>query len=324
MTMKIAKTNFLMALFLALLLCVIRVSPAYAAPKTVVGAMLKEYRKPSRDECDILVAKRQYQTIQSAIDAATVGDRVCVKAGKYNEDVLINKPITLSGRGPKKSIINGQNSSGNVIVNADNVVIEGFTINGAGSDYTHAALTIGEGLNNVSVQYNRIKAGDGALALRADGGQHGHLIRHNVLEGNNAPQIALVNGQPSVGKPSDDIRFLNNSFIGTVEKTERQDTGIALISQATNNEIKRNAFDVTGTIQELIQVSYSSNTINENNLNSDTFSDLAGIPVKVRAGYDGTTNAENNWWSDLDPSDNIQGDIDFTPFAAKPFKQKKY
>lgn len=316
--------NIAKAASLTVLLGLFGVNPAYAAPKTVIGANLKEYRKPAKEACDITVSKKQNTTIQAAIDNAVAGDRICVSPGNYDEDVLVDKAITLSGFGPKKAIINGQTPNGNVIINAADVIIEGFTISGVGSTYQHGALIIGEGLTNVTVQYNHIKAADGALALRADGGQNGHLIQHNILEGNNSPQIALVNGQPSVGKPSNDIRFLNNSFIGTVSTTERDDTGIVLATQATNNEIKRNSFDAVGSIQELVQCAYSSNVINENNLNSDTFSDLAGIPVKVRAGFDGTTNAENNWWGDGDPSDNIQGYIDFTPFATMPFKQKKY
>ncbi len=304
------KINVTNVLILTVFLFTFVVSPAYAAPKIVVGAIPKEYKKPKKKDCDIIVSKRKHQTIQSAIDAAIAGDRICVRKGRYNEDVLINKSITLSGRRPRKTVINGQTPNGNMLISADNVVVEGFTIKGIGSNYGHAALIIGEGLTNVTVQYNRIKSGNGALALRAGGGQQSHLIQHNILKGKNSPQIALINGQPTVGKPSDDISFINNTFIGTVNKTSRQDTGIVLASGATNNVIKRNAFDVNGSIQGLIGVAYSSNTINENNLNSDTFSDLAGIPVKVGAGYDGTTNAENNWWGDLDPSDNIQGDID--------------
>lgn len=321
LVMIMKKTNGRKALLLALF--IFAANFAYAAPKIVVGANLNEYKSPRQKECDIVVSQQQYPTIQTAIDVADIGDRVCVNNGEYNEDVLVNKVIRLSGQNPKKTIINGQTPNGNVLITADNVVIEGFTINGVGSDYGHAALIIGEGLTNVFVQYNHIKADNGTLALRA-GGQGGHLIQHNILEGNNSPQIALVNGQPSVGKPSNDIKFLNNTFTGTVNPTLRDDTGVVLISQATNNVIQRNVFDVTGALEGLITCAYGSNEINENNLNSDTFSHLTNTPVKVRAGYDSTTNAENNWWGDLDPSDNIQGDIDFTPFVTKPLNQTQY
>ena len=52
--------------------------------------------------------------------------------------------------------------------------------------------------------------------------------------------------------------------------------------------------------------------INENNFNSN-------VIRKVGNGWPATVNAENNWWGDLDPSDNVQLGVDFTPFATSPF-----
>ena len=83
---------FLLFIFLSLSL-----APVFALrPKPlVIGAALKEYRQPSRRDCDIKVP-RQFSTIQSAIDAAVNGETICVGRGTYNEDVTINTTGTSS------------------------------------------------------------------------------------------------------------------------------------------------------------------------------------------------------------------------------------
>lgn len=298
--------------------------PTFAAKPLVIGADLKEFKPLHKKQCNITVPT-QYATIQAAVNASVNGNTVCVNAGTYNENVLITKSIVLSGHGTlhQPSIINGQTSGyvGAVRIEADNVLVEGFIIIGIGTDYQNGALRIAESHSGVTIQYNQIKAGNGELAFLTDGFQNNHVIQNNILTGTNSPQVALVNGQPSVSKPSNNIKFLNNTFNGTVNPTSRDDTGIVLTSQATNNIINRNIFNTTGTIHEIIQCSYSSNIINENNLNSSSFSPLTNTPVKVRASGEGLTNAKNNWWGDLNPSDNIQGNIDFADFATIPFKQ---
>jgi pectin methylesterase-like acyl-CoA thioesterase len=299
------------------------VTAVSAAPPIRVGADLKDYKAPMKKDCSLTVPN-QFPTIQAALAAAIDGDTICVKTGTFYEDVVINKSIRLAGDGSPSTAIVGQGFSASVIIDADDVLVEGFLINGVGSDYTSAAMLITEGRTRVRVRSNRIVATNGALALRADGAQNSHVIKNNVLVGSSSPQILLINGQPSVGKPSNDIRLVANTFIGTVMPTTRDDTGVVLISEATENVLMRNLFEVTGTVHELAHFGFSSNLVKRNNFNSDTFSPLTGTPVKLRAGFEGLTNAENNWWGDLDPSDNIQGDIDAVPFAGAPFKQNKY
>lgn len=54
-----------------------------------------------------LVVPEMYSTITSAINAARSGDTVYVKSGKYIENILIDKPLTLSGEDRKSTIIDG-------------------------------------------------------------------------------------------------------------------------------------------------------------------------------------------------------------------------
>jgi hypothetical protein len=34
-----------------------------------------------------------------------------------------------------------------------------------------------------------------------------------------------------------------------------------------------------------------------------------------------SVNAENNWWGDLTPADNVSGPVDFDPFEASAFAE---
>jgi len=49
-----------------------------------------------------------YGTIQLAINAANDGDIITVAAGTYNENVIVNKSISLIGQGRDQTIIDGQ------------------------------------------------------------------------------------------------------------------------------------------------------------------------------------------------------------------------
>ncbi len=292
-------------------------------PKIVVGANLAEYKKPIKRQCNINVPA-QYSTIQAAVDAAITGNTICVEAGVYNEDVWIKKSIKLSGTSNiGGSIINGQSPLlATVIINADNVTLEGFTINGVAPDNTPGvrdvpALLIWEAHSNNIVQYNKIKSGNGGIVIRADAKQNNHLIKNNILESNNSPLAVKVSGAPlDPSKPSNKVDFISNTFVGTVNQTDVADTGIVLTEHATNSLIERNLFDTTGSSTKLLVYAYGSGTAG---VHYNNFSSATVIKVYVSVG---TLNAENNWWGDLDPSDNIVHDVDFTPFATSPFQQK--
>lgn len=68
------------------------------------------------------------ESIQAAINNATAGDTILVSAGMYNESLQINKSISLIGEDRDTTIINGQNNQFVVSITAENVTIQGFTI----------------------------------------------------------------------------------------------------------------------------------------------------------------------------------------------------
>ncbi len=70
-----------------------------------------------------------YTTVQAAIDGASPGDTVFVYHGRYVENVVVGKTISLVGEGRDRTIIDGGLGSTSVIrVTADWVNVTGFTV----------------------------------------------------------------------------------------------------------------------------------------------------------------------------------------------------
>ncbi|GAG74055.1 unnamed protein product, partial [marine sediment metagenome] len=90
-------------------------------------------------EAPVTIGEDCYYSIQSAINSASEGDTIEVAAGTYNEQVVINKQLTLNGanadvnavteaRG-SESIIDGGTSTA-VTTSAGDVIVNGFTLDG--------------------------------------------------------------------------------------------------------------------------------------------------------------------------------------------------
>jgi parallel beta-helix repeat protein len=76
----------------------------------------------------------EYLTIQSAINDTVAGDVVKILPGLYEEAVVLDKRIKLSGSGPNFTIISPPNegdSRNGITISAPNIVIENITITNA-------------------------------------------------------------------------------------------------------------------------------------------------------------------------------------------------
>lgn len=284
-------------------------SPLTAGALTpTVGANVNHYAKPAKKTCNISVPSQQ-PTIQAAIDAAAPGNRVCVAPGTYFEDININKSIRLSGSGAGQTIIYGQDTQSNpgyysLQITASNVTAEGFTINGHGYNSNDAAILLADAnLTGVVFRNNNVRTthGDnGELALRSDGNPSNMLIKNNVFEGFNSPMLVWIGG-------GDLNVIINNSFIGIVNPADPYRQGVLEVNSA-NSQIVRNDFNTTGTTNVIVRAT-STSVVRYNNLG-----DSAQTKVESLSNT-GLLRATYNWWGDNDPSDNIIGNITYTPFA---------
>ena len=75
---------------------------------------------------------RPYQSIDEALTAAPAGAHIAVAAGNYEEDLVVNRPVTIDGRCPEMVTVKGYKTDhpGTIQVTASNTVIRGLTVTG--------------------------------------------------------------------------------------------------------------------------------------------------------------------------------------------------
>ena len=95
---------------------------------------------------NLSVAGGQYNTIHQAVDAANPGDTVVVAPGTYAENVVVNKPLTITGTGT----VQAADSSKDVfLVTSQGVHIDGLTVTGgvSGVDVANASSCVISNIN---------------------------------------------------------------------------------------------------------------------------------------------------------------------------------
>jgi len=101
----------------------------------------------------LLFGTLAFDSIQAAIDAAVDGDRIEVRAGTYSpaSTLMVDKEVAIVGAGSASTTIDvgGFNAWG-VYIPADNVTLEGFTIQGDAAVNLQFALKVGTGNNTGS------------------------------------------------------------------------------------------------------------------------------------------------------------------------------
>lgn len=241
-------------------------------------------------------------TIQYAVNQAINGDNINVAAGTYNENVEINKSVTLTGT---NAVVQGAPVAlGTFWIppGINNVTITGFTLLGYDSPFPgieYAALYLQGSHNNVVISNNTITAAGEAGLLGEVGGVNTNVtIDNNIFNGvtfvgpnpgdcgfanqftaPNVPRQLVV-----LGSADSNIIFTNNTISGTAggpgtlapcDVTGQGNTLVTI--DATNVTITGNTFSGTTTrFASMLrtrgtQVSVSSNTFNGTNLQGSAF-----------------------------------------------------
>ncbi len=98
-----------------------------------------------------------FQTIQSAINVAGTGSTISVTRGTYEESLAIHRQVTLKGADRKTTVIKGPQDRSTVMIQANGVSIEEFTIMNAGDTYSDSAGLQIRQAEDVTVKQNIFK-----------------------------------------------------------------------------------------------------------------------------------------------------------------------
>jgi len=120
-----------------------------------------------------------YTHIQWAIDNASDGDTVYVEGGTYIENIVINKPIKLMGKGMDWTIIDGDGKGDVIRITANLVNVSGFTIKG-GTSWNGSGIRI-DSVGNCMIENNQCSYNnDGIYLHKSDN----NVILNNYLNQN--------------------------------------------------------------------------------------------------------------------------------------------
>ncbi len=133
--MRFSKKTLIVTLFFIILLsCTCNV----VSYKTKI----KNFDENTAESSIDIIIPDDYSTIKSGIENADFGDNIFVRSGIYEENnILIDKKITLKGEDRNSTIIRGDFSNPILLIYSDEVIVSNFTINNGGN-ITKGAISI--------------------------------------------------------------------------------------------------------------------------------------------------------------------------------------
>jgi hypothetical protein len=307
------------------------------------GADLASYEAPQA--CDVTVHNNDQDgatpaDIQTAVDNAGSGDTVCVAPGSgYSgtitigtEDVTVaaltnpvsNDPVELDGQ---------------FKIQADGVEVAGFKISNTGNSGEQQGIFVGQkgGFVNtsdsISIHHNLIDGVKSTSKITVEGIHVKHYNASNRVKGvtieDNVIRNVISDDSGANGMKLqaniEDITVAHNTIAGI---DGAWTYGITATYSSNENGYPRSVViednDFTITDSDYVaavgvdDADASEITLRRNNLDVNGFG-AVNINPNQDQNPNSTLDAQNNWWGDFNPADDVEGDVDTGNYAYAPF-----
>jgi parallel beta-helix repeat protein len=135
--------------------------------------------QPVKASPKAIIVPQDFSTINAAITGASNGDTILVKKGIYNENIVIDKPITLEGEDKASTIIDGSGKGTVVWINANVTVLSGFTIQNSGKNFTDSGIYLNSAMGS-SISENLVISNNIGIYMLESA--KSHLENNNLSE----------------------------------------------------------------------------------------------------------------------------------------------
>jgi len=241
---------------------------------------------------------KDYVSIQDAIDNSSIGDKIYVYNGTYNEFLFINKSIDLIGESKEKTIIEGgngplvkigrfyqsnnpKNSTFLISIKSDNVTIKNFKIKNSSFfdiiriyHYFHSRAQLPPDY----IQHTNRGIG---IIISSNNCE----IMDNIIEMNGADGIILENSDNTLIRNN---TITNNSFCGIYLRNSSKNC-------IYNNTIRDNGLGISFVNLSLYNILYHNNFINNSKRHILNDENNTYYNQKLEQG---------NYWDDYNGTDN--------------------
>jgi parallel beta-helix repeat protein len=238
-----------------------------------------------------------FSSIQAAINNATDGEIIFIHKGTYNENILVNKTVTLLGEDVEGTIIDGNGSGIPLRISAENVSLKNLTIRGGGSNAYESGVFVESSSSNIT---SNIIIGNGLIGMCLNKSSN-TIVAGNMIKQNNGDGIVLLYSSNNtltentiIGNnfgihtySSNKNTFLNNTLIENTlgginlfysssnqlisnDLTRNNGSGIILDYSSDNNTLSDNTVTATEGYG-LVMGSSTNNILRSNNLTGNTY-----------------------------------------------------